>query len=330
MRAPHSRRRTAATLAALAVLVVLSAASQASGDMRKPRSAKVSLLYVVNAGRGMLTPQAGHPGRFTLTLKHLEGRAVWFSDRPTRRSGTFPASGIAAAWKGFGFTAAPPNAAIDYTDPTRGFGRTAILELTHPRYRPGALSFSVRILDPGAITSGNLAAHARRADSIPAHILANPTLFIDDTTAPIVSGCIIQPFTDCPPTIVFGLATAGVNLSGVNLSGADLLGAELIGANFQGSNLAGANLSQANLIGADFNYAKLSGANLFDSNLNTDTFVHANLTGATLVAATAWYATFRFATVDLGTILNAELCSTTLPDGSVLSADCNGSPSPSF
>jgi hypothetical protein len=298
--------------------------------MRNPRSAKVSLLYVVNAGRGTLTPEVGHPGRFTLTLKHLESPAVWFSDRPTRRSGTFPASGIAAAWKGFGFTTAPPNAAIDYTDPARGFGRTAILELTRPRYRHGAVSFTVRILDPGPITDGNLAAHARRADRTPPHILTNPTLFIDDTSAPIVSGCIIQPFTDCPPTIVFGLTTAGVNLSGVNLSGADLLGAQLVGANFQSSNLAGANLTEANLVSANFNNANLSGANLFDSNLNADNFVHANLTGAKLIAATVWYASFRFATLDLGTILNAELCSTTLPDGSVLSTDCKGSRNPSF
>lgn len=35
---------------------------------------------------------------------------------------------------------------------------------------------------------------------------------IDDTTAPVINGCILQPWTDC----------SGVNLTGANLAGVDL------------------------------------------------------------------------------------------------------------
>ncbi len=126
-------------------MLLLGAAGQASGQaLRAPRNSKISLLYVLNAGRGTLMPQPGHPGRLTLTLTGLERRAVWFSDRPTRRSGTFPISGLATAWKGFGFASQPPNAALDYTDPTRGPGHTVILELTHARYHHGTLTFTAR------------------------------------------------------------------------------------------------------------------------------------------------------------------------------------------
>src|ERR1700730_1785773 len=73
---------------ALALLLAASAAGQASGrSPHRPKVDKVSLLYVVSASAGTLTPESGHPGRFTLTLRRLEREAVWFSDRPARRSG---------------------------------------------------------------------------------------------------------------------------------------------------------------------------------------------------------------------------------------------------
>ncbi|MDQ6819670.1 MAG: pentapeptide repeat-containing protein [Actinomycetota bacterium] len=45
---------------------------------------------------------------------------------------------------------------------------------------------------------------------------------IDDTTAPVINGCILQPWTDC----------SGVNLTGANLAGVDLAAANLSQATF--------------------------------------------------------------------------------------------------
>jgi uncharacterized protein YjbI with pentapeptide repeats len=59
----------------------------------------------------------------------------------------------------------------------------------------------------------------RSADRTPAHILRQPTLFIDDTSAPVLGNCILQPYTDC---------------SGADLQGANLTNDNLTDTNFNG------------------------------------------------------------------------------------------------
>lgn len=288
----------------------------------RPRNERVSLLYVLNAGSGTLTPKPGAAGRYTLSLHGLDQHSVWFSDRPARRSGAFLSKGFAAAWKGFGFAADPPNAALVYTDPATGRERTVILELTHPTYRQGhALSFDASVVDPSK-AGEDLAAHARSADREPASRLANPSLFVDDTSAPVVGSCVLQPYTVCNEA----------NISNVNLSGIDLKGAFLEGANLSNDNLAGAemkydvlikaNLDGDDLEGATMEYdfvaeASLKGANLMHTNLSRAEAYDADLEDASLYEAEVSFTNFESSNFTNGTLEGATAQETNI-DGTYL------------
>jgi hypothetical protein len=235
-----------------------------------PKRQKVSLLYVLNSKDGALRPTK-KPRRYILSLRALEPHVVWFSDRPARLSGSFPSAGFAAAWAGFGFAADPPNAALDYTDPA-GRPRSAILELSHPRYstRSRRLSFQARLIDPRSVHEANLHSHAIRADRTPARRLRDASLFVDEVEGTVIDGCFIEPYGDCSGANLHGTDLAGVdfrmtdlsntNLGGADLSGADLFDADLLAANLTNVNLTGANLTNANLSGALLNGADLSNA----------------------------------------------------------------------
>lgn len=75
-----------------------------------------------------------------------------------------------------------------------------------------------------------------------------------------VSGCKIEPGTQCASAKLAranlrGAKLAGANLAGADLSEADLRGADLANADLRGASLGGAMVDGANLAGAD-----LSGA----------------------------------------------------------------------
>jgi hypothetical protein len=153
-------------------------------------------------------------------LKGLDRNVIWFSDRPARRSSSFPTSSLVKGWKGFGFSGDPPNAALSYTDERGDSGRTVILVLSKPRLARGRLSFDARALDPGLVDDPNLHGHAVGADRHPAQRFTDASLFLDDTEAPVVDHCVIEPETMCPEWF----------FRDVDLTGADLEGAELTGS----------------------------------------------------------------------------------------------------
>src|SRR5882757_6380157 len=202
-------------IACLLMVSVSATALAARGTGRPPTVKKVSLLYALEAGSGMLVPEKGKGSSYRLVLEGLDRNVTWFSDRPARRSGSFAVPILARSWKGFGFTSDPPNAALTYSEKGGGSARTVIVEISHPSLARGRLSFAVRVLDPKAIKAGNLAAHATAADRDPARALVDASLFIDDTTAKLVGGCIMQPSTRCE----------GADLGAIDLYGADLWGA---------------------------------------------------------------------------------------------------------
>ena len=289
---------------ATALLVALPAVA---GARSKPRMRHVSLLYVVNAGGGTLAPRPA--GRFTLTLRALEPSGVWFSDRPVRRSGAFPSRLLPAGWKGLGFVSQPPNAALVYSTGADRPGSTVILSLGHPRLIGGghAVSFTARMLNPAMVRSPALTARAKGAVSSPPRRFAHASLFIDDGTAPVIGGCILQPYTQCE----------GADLQGADLHGMQLMYANFAGADLNDATLAGANLSFVNLAKARLQVASLAGANLTDASLAFADMPGANLGGANLTGATLDDA------LDTGANYGgATLCHTTLPNGVVNNSGC--------
>lgn len=295
----------AAALAALATAAAVGSsagASAASGvaaasaagavPLRTPPLQQVSLLYVLNAREGTLVPAGA--GRYQLALR-VDPSGVWFSDRPARRSGTFPSSALATSWRGFGFAADPPNAALDVLqrDPDGDAGSTVILRLSRPRYARGWLRFDARRLTAPAARS-NLGGYARTIDRTPQPRFGPAALFIDDASAPVVGSCILQPYAFCP-----GDSVESVDLANLDLTGADFVGTHMRWDRFYG----------ATLVDADFKNAWLG---------ETD-FRMANLTGASLSGAGVYYSTFKGAT---GVVLSpSQPCQTTMPDGTLNPGD---------
>jgi Pentapeptide repeats (8 copies) len=293
----------------VALVAALSAALLAgpAAALVKPRVQHVSLLYVVNADSGTLRPLPGR--RFVLTLNRLERHGVWFSDRPARRSGAFPARLLGAGWMGLGFVSQPPNAALVYSPNPDRAGSTIILRLGRPRYtqRGNALSFAAKWIDPSTVRSPNLVGRARNASASVPRRFGNASLFIDDGTAPLLTHCIIQPFTQC----------AGDDLHGAALQGQDLEYADFAGANLNEATLAGANLSFATLGKARLQIASLAGANLTDASLAFADMPGANLGGANLTGASL------FDAFDTGANYGgATFCHTTLPNGMTNNTNC--------
>ena len=298
---------TVGVVVALVVALPGALLAEAAAARIKPTVQHVSLLYVVNADSGTLRPLPGR--RFVLTLSQLERRGVWFSDRPVRRSGAFPARLLGAGWKGLGFVSQPPNAALVYSPNPDRAGSTIILRLGRPRHsrRGNALSFTAKWIDPSTVRSPNLVGRARNASTSAPRRFGNASLFIDDGSAPLLKRCIIQPYTSCP----------GVDFAGADLHGDDLEYANFASANFNEASLAGANLSFATLAKARLQIATLAGANLTDASLAFADMPGANLGGANLTGASLADA------VDTGANYGGAIfCHTTLPNGMSSNAGC--------
>jgi uncharacterized protein YjbI with pentapeptide repeats len=288
--AKTSYRRWAfpASVCLLSLALGSSPALGAAKVAKKPQSQQVSLLFALTAGSGNLIPKKGSGARYKLVLKSLDHDVTWFSDRPARKSGSFPLLGLAGAWKRFGFVADPPNAALTYTDPDGNTGRTVIVELSHPRYSAARLSFAVRVLDPATVEEPNLVDHARSADREPARRLTDASLFVDSTTAE--AGCATAVVGECQNMDLGAVNLSSTDLQYANYSHSNLDGSDisntviangsfvdssLRNVNFEGSGLEYANLDQADLTGADLESVELNEARLEDADLT-----RANLKGA--------------------------------------------------
>jgi hypothetical protein len=328
MRIVLGKRQVYAGLACLLVLIASTATALAAGNSGKtPTVKKISVLYALNARTGTLRPQKGKGAKYTLVLKGLDRDVTWFSDRPARRSGSLPVAGFAEAWKGFGFAADPPNAALTYTDKRGDQDRTVIVELSHPRLADGKLSFAARALDPQKIREPNLAGHSAVADRHPARSFDDASLFIDDTSGEVAGSCLLAPATRCEGMTIEDLNAVDQELQGASFSRsyidlahiensnlehayfvetsfdsstmtrssleeADLTEADLSGVELRGDDLKGAHISRADLTGADDRDINLEGTLVLDTN-----FIETNLEG--LVASDAELAGDNFEDANL-------------------------------
>lgn len=328
------KRCACAGLLCLLALTLTSAPALGAGKATKrPEMQKISLLYALNAGAGRLTPMKGKGARYKLVLKGLDRNVTWFSDRPTRKSDSFPISGLAEAWKGFGFTADPPNAALTYTDKSGNSGRTVIVELTDPRYAKSKLSFVARVIDPESVKSPNLAQHAAGADHDPAHTLTDASLFIDDAEAPVYMGCVFQPHTTCVGVDFADDPRGHIDVFNVELQGSDFSHSDFADSSLSNTNLTEANLTDvsfedASMLADEFQHAELTGATLNHGLFKGANFEGANLTGATYAGANFFYATFANATADLGRLIyeGGLLCKTITFPGFEANDNCSENP----
>ncbi|MDX6626125.1 MAG: hypothetical protein QOE56_1114 [Solirubrobacterales bacterium] len=328
MRAFRIRLDKRCICAGLVCLLVLAASTTAALGARSshktPTVKKISLLYALNARTGTLRPEKGKGAKYKLTLKGLDRNVTWFSDRPARRTGSFPISGLARSWKGFGFAANPPNAALTYSDKGGNPARTVIVEISHPRFAEGKLSFAARVLDPKTIKQPNLADHAAAADRDPARALTEASLFIDDTAAKLVVDCALQPFTRCEGVDLGPLNLYEADLWGANFSGSDLDGSHII----QNSRLGEAILVKTSLrnsvIQAGFEKANLDEADLTGTDLRNSYLEGAHLERTELVGANLSYVTMQQAWLGDANLTRANLEGVQASNGQWLDTNLSG------
>ena len=110
------------------------------------------------------------------------------------------------------------------------------------------------------------------------------------------------------------------NLQSANLKETTLYRANLQKAVLEIANLQGANLRSADLQRADLRRANLQDADLRDANLEGADLAEASLKGAFLFGTNLQGTTWGFRSQ--GELDQAELCRTTLPDGSIANCDC--------
>jgi uncharacterized protein YjbI with pentapeptide repeats len=277
------RGSVAAVLAAMTVLAS-SGASAAGAEPGAPATQEIKQMFLQNATRGTFEKIPG-TGLYRLRLEGVSPRVTWFSDRPARDAGVIPVRGFVESWRGFGFSADHPNAALTITG-ARSRGHTVVLELSRPRYTAARRTLRY-IARPIRAADGNLASfEARRNARLPRQFGAS-ALFIDDATAIVLNGCVLQPYSQCPGV---DLATGGKDL--------DLQDLILNNINFSGANLAMAMLGQVNLTDANLSGANLAGAYLRNTHLDGADLSGADLRGATLVGAMITNANLTAATLD--------------------------------
>jgi hypothetical protein len=295
--------RGLAALGVLAALVTTGATppSPSAPALVQPEHQEIALLFVQTATEGTMEPIEGTPA-FELSLSGVTPQVVWFSDRPARLSGHIPVPGFVDAWDGYGFDDDPPNAALSVLD-AHHTADTVVVELEQPRYDPdvGTVRYRAQLLDEA---SGNLSHMAANIDPRIEPRFGHAALFIDDAGAPVIDGCVIQPWTWC-----YAANLSDADLNGADLNGADLTASDLSGAQLNRADLSDANLDGARLEGASLRHAVLERADLRGARLSEADFFCADLSEAMLRDANTYMTKF---------------CWTTMPGGSYRTDGCIG------
>ena len=295
----NKRHVGVALLCLLALASAIAPTAGAGKAAKHPRTQRVSMLYALSAGAGRLIPKKGSAVRYELVLKKLDHSVIWFSDRPVRRSGAFPTRALADSWRRLGFAADPPNAALVYGDGSGRAGRTAIVELSHPRFAKGGLSFVARVLDPKTVKAPNLAERAAAADRNPALKLSDPSLFIDNSEVTHFNGCVMRVSTVCINRAL-GRTNRETELfvTYSNLSGSSFTNAFLLNSEFNFATLRGFGLSDSNLNKVNFEHSDLTGADFHGTETESSRFQSADLTNADISSAHVILSWFEYATLE--------------------------------
>jgi microcystin-dependent protein len=162
-------------------LIVAIAVPSASAASLPSLPSGASVLFALEARSGSFTRVPGRADRYTLVLRGVARRTTWFSDRPQREAGRIRTGSLLGSWRGLGFAAEPPNAAVVLDDGRRAQDTVALeLRLRSRDKRRRTARFRVRVLQglgPG------LSRLNRRLDRrLPKHF-AGASLFIDNLTS---------------------------------------------------------------------------------------------------------------------------------------------------
>lgn len=186
-------------LAAAILLVAGLAAGAAPAGAATP-----SLLFVQQAGGGTLK-KAG--SSYRLTLRGVAPSVASFTDRPGRTAGSERASTFVSRWRGRGFAADAPNAALVIDGAPRGRD-LAVMSLSRPRYSARTRTFTYTAKPLKGKAGGALAAFESRRDPITEQRFGAASLFIDNAGALVFQPISLQVADGWPGQQVTVLLTS--------------------------------------------------------------------------------------------------------------------------
>jgi hypothetical protein len=163
-------RKLAAAL--FASLLMLAAASPA-GAQPIPG---VSELFVLRAGGGEL--ERVRAGVLELVLRRPASAVTVFADRPQRLVREQRLRSFVNGWKGLGFGADPPNAALSISGAPSDRD-VLVLELSRPRFSAGGRTLRLRARPLAGRPDGSLRRFARKADRASVRRFGPASLFVD-------------------------------------------------------------------------------------------------------------------------------------------------------
>ena len=154
--------RLAISLSLVGLSCSLPIAAMAATDAHTPAKVttdakqKTSFLFVLRADTGVITKS---DSGYTLTLKGVDDKVLYFSDRPVRKAGFITMTQFMGDWAAGSnsFKANPPNAAIVHAalkTNAKGIAQALPVELTHPLIATNGWSFQLKDLQ-GKISIGS-------------------------------------------------------------------------------------------------------------------------------------------------------------------------------
>ncbi len=155
-----TRLAVSLSLAGLGCSLPITAMATRSADTHTVVAAKstqkASFLFVLRAHHGVIAKTSGG---YTLTLKGMDDKVLYFSDRPVRKAGFITMTRFMGGWaKGKdSFKDNPPNAAIVHAalkTNEKGFAQALPVELSKPVRTAAGWTFLLKNLD-GKISMGS-------------------------------------------------------------------------------------------------------------------------------------------------------------------------------
>ncbi len=140
----------------LPITAMATTDAQATAKISKATKQTASFLFVLRADTGVI---AKTDGGYTLTLKGMDDKVLYFSDRPVRKAGFITMTQFMNNWaKGKdSFQADPPNAAIVHAalkTNEKGFAEAIVVERINPMESPDGWVFHLKDLQ-GRISIGD-------------------------------------------------------------------------------------------------------------------------------------------------------------------------------
>jgi len=189
-------RRHGLPLAIALILAALAVPSTAA-------AAPPSYLFAMSADGGSLKRDASG---WWVTLSGTSPIVTRFSDRPQRIASTETPAQFAAQWRGYGFSADPPNAALVIAD-SADASDVFVVELRRPRVRGSQVVFRAR---PIRTASTALSRYLPRADRLREMAFGRASLFIDDASATVYQPLMLQIDNAVPgQSIVVSVSPSG-------------------------------------------------------------------------------------------------------------------------